>query len=75
MRFSNFLAAVSASSALALTIPARDTATEVGSRAAPTKQLFTIETAPGETKQVTEAEKWALKKVHPLLRHQHMHST
>ena len=27
------------------------------------EQLYTIETAPGETKQVTEAEKWALRAV------------
>lgn len=28
-----------------------------------TEQLFTIETAPGETKQVTEAQKWELHNV------------
>jgi hypothetical protein len=31
--------------------------------AAPTEPLYTIELAPGETRQVTESEKWALKAV------------
>ncbi|KAI8935489.1 hypothetical protein NX059_008059 [Plenodomus lindquistii] len=51
MKFqSTFALALSASSALGLSIPKREAA----------EQLFTIELAPGETKQVTEAEKWAL---------------
>lgn len=51
--------ALSASSALALSIPREeaDASTE-----AP-EQLFTLELAPGETKQVTEAEKWELHNV------------
>jgi len=47
--------ALSASAALALSIPR-------GEVEAPrsAEQLFTLELAPGETKQVTEAEKWEL---------------
>ncbi|KAH7083182.1 hypothetical protein BKA63DRAFT_403780 [Paraphoma chrysanthemicola] len=52
MKFQSSLAlALSASAALALSIPKREAAPE---------QLFTLELAPGETKQVTEAEKWEL---------------
>jgi leucyl aminopeptidase len=51
---STFALALSASAALALSIPKREIETE---------QLFTLELAPGETKQVTEAEKWELRKV------------
>jgi leucyl aminopeptidase len=55
MKFqSAFTVALSASAALALSIPKRDVSTE---------QVFTIELAPGTTKQVTEAEKWELRKV------------
>ena len=50
MRFSAFLMAAAVTGAAALTI---------GSREA----TYTIELAPGETRTVTEAEKWALKKV------------
>lgn len=52
MKFhSTFALALSASATLAATIP-RDIEIQ--------EQLFTIETAPGETKQVTEAQKWEL---------------
>ncbi|KAF2036596.1 Zn-dependent exopeptidase [Setomelanomma holmii] len=52
MKFqSSFALALSASAALALSIPKREVSTE---------QLFTLELAPGKTKQVTEAEKWEL---------------
>ena len=44
--------ALSASSAFALSIPREEV-----------EQLFTLELAPGETKQVTEAEKWELHNV------------
>ncbi|KAF2743483.1 Zn-dependent exopeptidase [Sporormia fimetaria CBS 119925] len=55
MKFAaSLVAAISASSALAL--PAAD----VDARAA--KKLYTVETGPGEIRQVTDAEKWALKK-------------
>jgi len=47
MRFFAIALALSASSVLA----------------APTEPLYTIELAPGETRQVTESEKWALKAV------------
>lgn len=47
MRLSTIAFALSASSVLA----------------APTEPLYTIELAPGETRQVTETEKWALKAV------------
>lgn len=48
MKFQSAIAlALSATAALAVPTPA-------------TEQLFTIETAPGETKQVTEAQKWEL---------------
>jgi leucyl aminopeptidase len=50
---SAFAFALSASAVVALTIP-RDTV------ASPEEQFFTLELAPGETKQVTEAEKWEL---------------
>ncbi|KAF1845110.1 Zn-dependent exopeptidase [Cucurbitaria berberidis CBS 394.84] len=50
MKFqSTFALALSASAALALSIPKREA-----------EQLFTVELAPGETKQVTEAQKWEL---------------
>ncbi|KAF2870770.1 hypothetical protein BDV95DRAFT_638644 [Massariosphaeria phaeospora] len=51
MRLSAILAAATATSAVALSIPRRDAADE----------LFVIELEPGVTKQVTEAEKWNLK--------------
>jgi leucyl aminopeptidase len=55
MKFqSSFALALSASAALALSIPRREAAAE---------QLFTLELSPGETKQVTEAEKWELHNV------------
>lgn len=49
--------ALSASSAFALSIPREEAST------AALEQLFTLELAPGETKQVTEAEKWELHNV------------
>ncbi|OAK96321.1 Zn-dependent exopeptidase [Phaeosphaeriaceae sp. SRC1lsM3a] len=53
MKFqSAFTFALSASSALALSVPKRQTEAS--------EQLFTLELAPGETKVVTEAEKWEL---------------
>jgi leucyl aminopeptidase len=59
MKFQSALAVVlSASSALTLSIPTREAAP-----ASSTEQLFTVELAPGETKQVTEAEKWELHNV------------
>jgi hypothetical protein len=51
MKFSTLATALTASSAAALSIPARDTA------------LRTIKLSPTETKQVTEEEKWELLKV------------
>lgn len=51
MRFSGIFIAASVSSTLALSIPTERRADE---------QLFTIETAPGETQEVTEAQKWEL---------------
>lgn len=51
--------ALSASSALALSIPKGEVDTPVST----SEQLFTVELAPGETKQVTEAEKWELHNV------------
>jgi leucyl aminopeptidase len=55
MKFqSAFTIALSASTTFALSIPKRDVNTE---------QLFTVELTPGTTKQVTEAEKWELRKV------------
>ena len=62
MKFQSTIAlALSASAALALSIPK-------GEIEAPrsAEQLFTLEFAPGETKQVTEAEKWELFNVSPL---------
>jgi leucyl aminopeptidase len=60
MKFqSAFTVALSASAALALSIPKKDVSTE---------QLLTVELAPGITKQVTEAEKWELRKVSLILR-------
>jgi leucyl aminopeptidase len=59
MKLSSTLAAVlSATSALALSIPTREAAP-----ASSAEQLFTVELAPGKTKQVTEAEKWELHNV------------
>jgi leucyl aminopeptidase len=59
MKFQSvFAIALSASGAITLSIPKRDVSTE---------QLFTVELAPGQTKQVTEAEKWELRKVSRLL--------
>lgn len=56
MKFqSTFTLALSASAALARSIPRE------------TEQLFTLELAPGETKQVTEAEKWKLHNVSILM--------
>lgn len=56
MKFqSAFTFALSASSALALSVPKRQTEAS--------EQLFTLELAPGETKVVTEAEKWELHNV------------
>ncbi|KAH8730766.1 hypothetical protein GQ44DRAFT_606123 [Phaeosphaeriaceae sp. PMI808] len=50
MKFQSTLAlALSASATFARSIPKRET-----------EQLFTVELAPGETKQITEAEKWEL---------------
>ncbi|CAO2655597.1 Nn.00g044000.m01.CDS01 [Neocucurbitaria sp. VM-36] len=51
-----FALALSASAALALSIPKR----EAEAPTPTTEQLFTVELAPGETKQVTEAQKWEL---------------
>jgi hypothetical protein len=51
--------ALSASSAIALSIPSR----AVDAPTTTTEQLYTIELAPGETKQVTEAQKWELHNV------------
>ncbi|KAF2278690.1 leucine aminopeptidase 1 [Westerdykella ornata] len=59
MKFSTSLVALCASWSLALTIPAPDLPTDVQFRA-PKEELLTLELAPGQTKQVTEAEKWAL---------------
>ena len=60
MKFQSTLAlALSASAALALTIPTRGVEAEVKTA----EQLFTVELAPGETKQVTEAQKWELHNV------------
>jgi leucyl aminopeptidase len=56
---SAFALALSASSALALSIPRGEADAPVST----TEQLFTLELAPGETKQVTEAEKWELHNV------------
>ncbi|KAF2175239.1 Zn-dependent exopeptidase, partial [Zopfia rhizophila CBS 207.26] len=53
MKLTSFALALSASSAVALTIP-RDAPTPT------TEQLYTVELAPGETKQVTEEQKWEL---------------
>jgi leucyl aminopeptidase len=53
-----FTVVLSASSALALSIPTRE-AVPVSSD----EQLFTVELAPGKTKQVTEAGKWELHNV------------
>lgn len=54
MKFqSTFALALCASASLALSIPKREAE-------AASEQLFTLELAPGETKQVTEAEKWEL---------------
>jgi len=47
MRFTSFTVALTATLAVA----------------SPIEQLYTIELAPGETKKVTESEKWALKAV------------
>jgi leucyl aminopeptidase len=47
-----FVAVLSASSALGLSIPTKEA-----------EQLFTVELAPGKTKQVTEAGKWELHNV------------
>jgi leucyl aminopeptidase len=59
MRFQSTLAlALSASSALALSVPKRQI-----DGPSPSAELFTIELAPGETKVVTEAEKWELHNV------------
>jgi hypothetical protein len=51
--------ALSASAALALSIPKR----ELDVPTPTAEQLFTVELAPGETKQVTEAQKWELHNV------------
>lgn len=48
--------ALSVSRALALSISNRD----IDIPAITNEQLFTLELKPGETKQVTEAEKWEL---------------
>jgi leucyl aminopeptidase len=60
MRISSFIVAASASSTLALTIP---TGENVKNRESRAEDLFTIETAPGETREVTEAQKWKLHNV------------
>ena len=49
------LAALAATATTALTLGRREA----------TGELFTIETAPGETQRVDEATKWALKAVGP----------
>jgi leucyl aminopeptidase len=51
MKFNVFATALAASTAAALTIPARDTT------------LRTIKLSPTEIKQVTDEEKWELLKV------------
>ncbi|KAF2843674.1 Zn-dependent exopeptidase [Patellaria atrata CBS 101060] len=61
MKPSISLLALMASSAVALTIPTTDVEVEVDTLAE-RKVLYVIELAPGETKQVTEEEKWELKK-------------
>ncbi|KAF2793437.1 Zn-dependent exopeptidase [Melanomma pulvis-pyrius CBS 109.77] len=55
MKFTHSVLVLSASSALALNIP-RDAVLDTS------EKLYTIETAPGEQSQVTEAQKWELKK-------------
>jgi hypothetical protein len=60
MKFQAAIAvALSASSAVALSIPSR----AVDVPPSTTEQLFTLELAPGETKQVTEGQKWELHNV------------
>ncbi|KAH9864382.1 hypothetical protein J1614_010316 [Plenodomus biglobosus] len=51
-----FALALSISVALGASIPKREEETSVKT----SEQLFTIELAPGETQEVTEAQKWAL---------------
>jgi leucyl aminopeptidase len=64
MKFQSAVAiALSTSSVLALSIPKRGVDVSI----AKTEQLFTLELAPGETKQVTEAEKWELHNVSRVL--------
>jgi leucyl aminopeptidase len=53
---SAFVLALSVSTALALSISNSD----IDVLTAAKEQLFTLELKPGETKQVTEAEKWEL---------------
>ena len=53
MKFFTLFTASLASSASALALPVAESAPE---------QLYTVEIAPGVTKQVTEAQKWELKK-------------
>jgi leucyl aminopeptidase len=61
MKFQSAVAiALSASSVLALSFPKREVESTT------TEQLFTLELAPGQTKQVTEAEKWELHNVSQL---------
>ena len=56
MKFAHSNLVLFGSSALALSVP-RDPASTTA------QTLFTVETAPGKTIQITEAEKWELKKV------------
>lgn len=57
MKFqATFALALSASTSIALTVPKRDSGASIKTA----EQLFTVELAPGETKQVTEAQKWVL---------------
>jgi hypothetical protein len=51
--------ALAASSAIALSIPSR----AVDAPTTTNEKLYTLELAPGETKQVTEAQKWELHNV------------
>ena len=59
MKFSIFSTVALAWSASAATIGRRDAVPD----AEPSSVEYTIELAPGQVKTVTEAEKWALKKV------------
>lgn len=60
MKFcSAFSFTLSVSTVLSLTIPRE-------ASVSPAEELYTLELAPGKTKQVTEAEKWVLYNVRSL---------